>query len=166
MANKIRELRVQMQLSQADFARYFEVPIKTLQKWETESSNPPDYVEKLMRRIHTLEEELAGVNILRNICNSTDTDTYILRGSKASSILLQGDGRKLIEIKDDSIACIVTDHPWYDPHNHLAETKRILQTTTALYIQEKISRTSIECLRMVLILQKFYLSERHLIKNT
>ena len=43
---------------------------------------------------------------------------YFLKGSKTSSLLIQGDGRNLEEIDDESIDCIITDHPWEDSKAH------------------------------------------------
>lgn len=43
---------------------------------------------------------------------------YMLKGEKATSLLINGDGRSLSEIEDDSIDCIITDHPWEDKKAH------------------------------------------------
>lgn len=43
---------------------------------------------------------------------------YMLAGEKSSSLLIHGDGRKLEEIEDGSIDCIITDHPWEDKKAH------------------------------------------------
>lgn len=39
---------------------------------------------------------------------------YMLNGESSSSLLIEGDGRKLDEIEDASVDCIITDHPWED----------------------------------------------------
>lgn len=43
---------------------------------------------------------------------------YMLNGEKSTSLLINGDGRKLKEIEDNSIDCIITDHPWEDKKAH------------------------------------------------
>lgn len=43
---------------------------------------------------------------------------YMLTGAKSCSLLIDGDGRKLDEIEDNSIDCIITDHPWEDKKAH------------------------------------------------
>ena len=39
---------------------------------------------------------------------------YMLKGEKATSLIIEGDGRKMEEIEDNSIDLIITDHPWED----------------------------------------------------
>lgn len=55
----IKEIRVQMKLSQSKFAEYFNVPLRTVQHWEQESRKPPVYVITMMQRILALETENA-----------------------------------------------------------------------------------------------------------
>ena len=43
---------------------------------------------------------------------------YLLKGEKSASLLIHGDSRKLEEIEDNSIDCIITDHPWEDKKAH------------------------------------------------
>lgn len=43
---------------------------------------------------------------------------YMLVGENTKSLLIEGDGRKLEEIEDNSIDCIITDHPWEDKKAH------------------------------------------------
>ena len=43
---------------------------------------------------------------------------YFLKGEKTSSLLINGDSRNLSEIEDESIDCIITDHPWSDKKAH------------------------------------------------
>lgn len=43
---------------------------------------------------------------------------YFLKGEKTASILIEGDSRSLSEIEDNSIDCIITDHPWSDKKAH------------------------------------------------
>ena len=44
----IKELRQQTGLSQSAFAKYFEIPVRTLQDWEQGKRTPPEYLVKLM----------------------------------------------------------------------------------------------------------------------
>lgn len=47
-------------LSQSKFAEYFEMPTRTIQKWEIGQAKPPKYIPKMMNRILDLEEERKG----------------------------------------------------------------------------------------------------------
>lgn len=44
----IKELRQQTGLSQSAFAKYFEIPLRTVQDWEQGKRTPPEYLVKLM----------------------------------------------------------------------------------------------------------------------
>lgn len=43
---------------------------------------------------------------------------YMLVGEETASLLINGDGRALNEIEDNSIDAIITDHPWSDAKAH------------------------------------------------
>lgn len=43
---------------------------------------------------------------------------YMLKGEKSTSLLIEGDSRQMEEIEDNSIDCIITDHPWEDKKAH------------------------------------------------
>ena len=43
---------------------------------------------------------------------------YMLKGEKSTSLIINGDGRKMDEIEDNSIDLIITDHPWEDKKAH------------------------------------------------
>lgn len=51
----IKELRKQTKMSQQQFANYFGLPLRTLQGWEQDRRNPPDYLVELLKRIWELE---------------------------------------------------------------------------------------------------------------
>ncbi len=55
---KVRELRMQVGLSQSKFADMFEIPVSTLKDWEQERRNPPEYVVKMIERILNQEGKL------------------------------------------------------------------------------------------------------------
>ena len=59
----IKEIRQRTGLSQAKFGEYFEVPVRTIQKWERNGSVPPEYIPKMMERILDLEDKLNGKGI-------------------------------------------------------------------------------------------------------
>lgn len=40
--------------SQSEFANYFEMPLRTLQRWEIEQAEPRDYVLKMMYKLLVL----------------------------------------------------------------------------------------------------------------
>ena len=45
----IKELRLATDMNQTSFARYFEIPVRTVQDWEGERRTPPEYLVKLMQ---------------------------------------------------------------------------------------------------------------------
>lgn len=58
MKNNFKELRESLKLSQSQFANKFNMPVKTVQSWESGIRNPPKYVLIMMLRICELEAEL------------------------------------------------------------------------------------------------------------
>lgn len=58
----IKQLRKRTGLSQSRFAEYFNVPVRTIQKWECNGSTPPEYIPQMMSRILDLEEKLQNNN--------------------------------------------------------------------------------------------------------
>lgn len=53
----IKNLRKATGMSQQEFARHFNISLRTLQQWEQERSSPPVYLEDLLKRILVLERE-------------------------------------------------------------------------------------------------------------
>ncbi len=45
---EIRELREKMGMTRVDFCKYFGIPYRTVQDWEAEKRELPDYVLRLM----------------------------------------------------------------------------------------------------------------------
>lgn len=43
---------------------------------------------------------------------------YLLKGDETAGLLIHGDSRKLEEIDNEAIDCIITDHPWSDKKAH------------------------------------------------
>ena len=61
----IKQLRISTRLSQAKFAHKFEIPTRTLQKWEIGQSSPPPYVIRMIQQM--LEQEKALSKYIDNI---------------------------------------------------------------------------------------------------
>lgn len=81
----IKELRQQTGLSQSAFAKYFEIPLRTVQDWEQGKRKPPEYLVKLMQ--YKLEKESYTITI--------KGDTATIKSVKADS----GKPIKVIGIK-------------------------------------------------------------------
>lgn len=47
----VKEIRTLTGLSQARFAERYEIPKRTLEKWEQGETNPPLYLVKLLERV-------------------------------------------------------------------------------------------------------------------
>lgn len=56
----IKEIRALSGLSQAKFAKKYEIPQRTLESWEMGDRNPPAYVLKMLERIvqEDIEEDV------------------------------------------------------------------------------------------------------------
>lgn len=54
--NLIRELRKYTGKSQGEFARYFHIPVQTLQEWEQGRRKPPAYIPFMMKKIIILQK--------------------------------------------------------------------------------------------------------------
>ena len=53
--NKIKEYRMKTGMSRAEMSRQFEIPIRTLEDWESGKSDPPHWAEKLiLEKLQTL----------------------------------------------------------------------------------------------------------------
>ena len=46
----IAEMRERLNVSRAEFSRRYNIPIRTLENWESEKSKCPDYVRQLLER--------------------------------------------------------------------------------------------------------------------
>ena len=58
MEVSIAEIRKSTGMSQSEFAKFFDIPVRTLQDWEQERRVPPPYVPGMMLRI--LKHEFVG----------------------------------------------------------------------------------------------------------
>ena len=45
---EIKEIRTLTGLSQVNFGKKYNIPVRTIQDWETEKRNPPAYVVELL----------------------------------------------------------------------------------------------------------------------
>ena len=59
-------------------------------------------------------------------------------------IVIEGDGRDLSFLKDESIDCIMTDHPWDNKKSNIGGEENLLIHIIALHIQIKILKKNIE----------------------
>lgn len=57
----IQQLRKHADMSQSEFATYFGIPVRTIQKWERNGSVPPEYIPKMIERILELEKALKAL---------------------------------------------------------------------------------------------------------
>lgn len=57
----IQQLRKHVDMSQSEFATYFGIPVRTIQKWERNGSVPPEYIPKMIERILELEKALKAL---------------------------------------------------------------------------------------------------------
>lgn len=55
---EISNMRHELGMSQSEFAKYFGIPIKTIQKWEQGIYSPPPYIISLIRRVLILENKI------------------------------------------------------------------------------------------------------------
>lgn len=53
--DKLKAMRKETKMSQRNFASHFNIPTRTLQKWEGEQSSPPKYIPMMMEKILTYE---------------------------------------------------------------------------------------------------------------
>lgn len=53
----IKQIRQSTNLTQKQFAEYFDIPLRTVQEWEQGRRNPPDYIPKLLERIWNVENQ-------------------------------------------------------------------------------------------------------------
>lgn len=65
----ISDIRHNLNMSQREFAQRFEIPVRTLQQWEQGRSTPPEYIEKLLKKVVGEKHfELLKINIPQKSC--------------------------------------------------------------------------------------------------
>lgn len=50
MKMTIKEMREYLNVSRTEFSRRYNIPIRTLEDWESEKRTPPEYVVQLLER--------------------------------------------------------------------------------------------------------------------
>jgi putative transcriptional regulator len=63
----IKELRLSARMTQREFAGYFNIPLRTIENWETGKRNPPEYVAELIRYKIEKEEDMNRTKLLNEI---------------------------------------------------------------------------------------------------
>ena len=53
------EIRAILGISRAEFSRKYNIPIRTLEDWDSGRSNPPVYVAELLERVAKEDKEMA-----------------------------------------------------------------------------------------------------------
>lgn len=61
---------------------------------------------------------------------------YAVEDNDEKAILIEGDGRKLSFLKDNSVDCIITDHPWSDPKANKGGNRNFASYDTFKYTVE------------------------------
>jgi len=56
--------------------------------------------------------------------------------SEEACVVIEGDGRDLSMIQDESIDCILTDHPWLDPKSNRGGTRKFAEYDCFKYTQK------------------------------
>jgi len=54
--NEIQRIRKKTGLSQSKFAKHFNIPVRTIQKWEIQQATPPYYLIEMMKQILSFEQ--------------------------------------------------------------------------------------------------------------
>lgn len=62
-----KELRLSARMTQREFAGYFNIPLRTIENWETGKRNPPEYVVELIRYKIEKEEDMNRTKLLNEI---------------------------------------------------------------------------------------------------
>lgn len=55
----IKDMRLQTGMTQKEFGEYFNIPVRTIENWETGKRNPPEYVAELIK--YKYEKEGLGM---------------------------------------------------------------------------------------------------------
>lgn len=56
--NKIKEARMDIGMSRAEMHRQFEIPLRTLEDWDSGKRNPPVWAEKLiLEKLERMKQE-------------------------------------------------------------------------------------------------------------
>ncbi len=61
--SEVKKLREQMRMNRAEFCEYFGIPYRTVQDWEAEKRELPDYLFRLMKYRAAAEKRINDQNI-------------------------------------------------------------------------------------------------------
>ena len=74
----MKHIRVSTGMTQKEFAEYFNIPLKTLQKWEQGERTPPQYVVELIEyKINKEELKMKDLKWCLIDGNATNEDIYV-----------------------------------------------------------------------------------------
>ena len=66
--SKIKEARMSIGMSRAEMHRVFEIPVRTLEDWDSGKRNPPVWAEKLiLEKLERMKEEQETNNQISNM---------------------------------------------------------------------------------------------------
>lgn len=68
----IKKIRLETELTQKDFAEYFNIPVRTLQDWEGGRRNPPTYLVELIE--YKLKKERMNMKEIRYELKTSKTE--------------------------------------------------------------------------------------------
>lgn len=58
ISEHLREMRIDMKMSQAEFAKEFDIPVQTYSQWESGRRNPPEYIINMIDKIFAQKKEI------------------------------------------------------------------------------------------------------------
>ena len=103
----VKEIRNTTDMSQAEFARLFNIPVSTLRKWEQGTASPPDYVIDLI--IKALPSAAAVLQKIVTKNGDTfyyDSDKKLLLDERGNSIFVK---ESLEGVKTQNLPVYVAD---------------------------------------------------------
>lgn len=56
--SNIQDLRHKTSMSQSEFAKYFNIPVRTLQNWEQGYQKPANYIVEMIEKILVFEKKI------------------------------------------------------------------------------------------------------------
>jgi len=74
---ELKKIREQTRMTQKAFADYFNIPVRTLQDWESKKRTPPPYVVELIK--YKIEKERLGM--LRLVEKNEGKETVLTEGT-------------------------------------------------------------------------------------
>ena len=106
MNSDIKDIRRKTGMSQAAFAKAYDIPLSTLRKWEQGISSPPDYVIKLILRSLPQEEGYEKIQGRDGNIYYYDPDKELVADTKGNSIMVRED---LEGVKSNNLKLYISD---------------------------------------------------------